>query len=63
MSFFLFFFFFFFFFVCMYVCVPYSCLVLEEARRGPEVSDSVELVYGCELPYGCCELNLGALQP
>lgn len=46
-------------FVCLRVCAPHLCLVLPEATRGIQSSETGVAV-GCNLPYGCWEQNPGS---
>lgn len=47
-------------FACIYACIPYVCLVLEEARRRHWISLE-PVTDGCALPWEWWELNLGPL--
>jgi hypothetical protein len=48
-------------FACVDVCVVYVSSAYGDQKRKLEAPET-GVTCGCELPYGCWELNLGPLQ-
>lgn len=46
--------------MCTYICVPYTCLVLKDIRRGTKYH-VIGVVDGCALVPAACGTTISAL--